>query len=117
MVSRNCYTLHSPYTYFFIEWEIILKALKTYKDQNGDLRVHTKFVVPEDPTWPRITRGLKLGAKVAAIRSVARYVKDSPERKAQLDDIGNKPSNHTFYRGLVKFPIFGHFRFRMASTR
>ena len=30
----------------------------------------------------------QLGVRVAAIRSAGRYVKDHPERKAQLDEIG-----------------------------
>jgi hypothetical protein len=31
---------------------------------------------------------LKLGVRVAAIRSAGRYVKDHPERKAALDEMG-----------------------------
>jgi hypothetical protein len=30
-----------------------------------------------------------IGAKVSGIRTVGRYIRDYPERKKQLDDIGN----------------------------
>ena len=48
----------------------------------------SKFVVPDDDTWPRLSRNVKLGVRIAAIRSAGRYVKDHPERKAELDNMG-----------------------------
>ena len=60
-----------------------------YKQIYGDLRVPAKFVIPDDDDrWSRLSRGLKLGVRVAAIRSAGRYVKERPERKAELDSIG-----------------------------
>ena len=42
----------------------------------------------DEDIWPRLSRNLKLGLRVASIRSAGRYVKDHPERKAQLDELG-----------------------------
>jgi hypothetical protein len=35
-----------------------------------------------------MARGIKLGVRVAAIRSAGRYVKENPARKAELDRMG-----------------------------
>mmetsp|Transcript_23997 Transcript_23997/g.53326 ORF Transcript_23997/g.53326 Transcript_23997/m.53326 type:complete len:752 (-) Transcript_23997:207-2462(-) len=70
------------------DWTTIAAAIRVYGQQQGDLRIPSKFVVPEDDCWPRLARGLKLGVRVAAIRSAGRYIKDHPERKAELDEIG-----------------------------
>jgi hypothetical protein len=72
----------------FDDWKVIYESLKVYKDVFGDLRVPAKFVVPDEEPWPRLTRNLKLGVKVAAIRSAARFVKDRRDRKADLDALG-----------------------------
>ena len=52
------------------------------------MRVPSKFIVPGDDSWPRLSRNVKLGVRIAAIRSAGRYVKDHPERKAELDNMG-----------------------------
>jgi hypothetical protein len=73
------------------DYRQILIGLQCYKEVYGDLRVPTSFVIPtdeEDPTWSRHCRGLKLGTKVANIRSTGRFVKDMPQRKAELDELG-----------------------------
>jgi len=70
------------------DWDMIKYALRQYKTVFGDIRVPSKFVVPDTNDWPRVTRGLKLGVRVAAIRSAGRYVKDHPERKAELEALG-----------------------------
>ena len=44
--------------------------------------------MPGDDSWPRLSRNVKLGVRIAAIRSAGRYVKDHPERKAELDNMG-----------------------------
>jgi len=72
----------------FDDWAMIITSLRVYKDLYGELRVPSKFVVPDDNAWPRLTRNLKLGVRVAAMRSAGRYVKDHPERKAELDELG-----------------------------
>jgi len=70
------------------DWTMIVGALEVYKDIYGDLRVPSKFNIPDAAPWPRLTRELKLGVRVAAIRSAGRYVKDHPNRKVLLDEMG-----------------------------
>jgi len=70
------------------DWDLIYEAMKVYKEIYGDLRIQSKFVVPNEDPWPRLTRKLKLGVRVAAMRSAGRYVKDHPERKSLLDTLG-----------------------------
>lgn len=70
------------------DWELIERSMKIYKGVHGNLRISSKFVVPDEEPWPRLTRNLKLGIRVAAIRSAGRYVKDHPERKEVLDEMG-----------------------------
>jgi hypothetical protein len=70
------------------DWSTLLECLEIYKQQFGDLRIPAKFSVPEEEPWPRMARGVKLGVRVAAIRSAGRYVKENPARKAELDRMG-----------------------------
>ena len=70
------------------DWRIIHDAMKVYKQVYGNLRVASKYEVPDDDIWPRYCRNIKLGVRVAAIRSAGRYVKDHPKRKQDLDDLG-----------------------------
>ena len=70
------------------DWRIIRDSMRVFKKVNGNLRVASKYEVPDDPRWPRYCRGTKLGVRVAAIRSAGRYVKDHPNRKQDLDDLG-----------------------------
>ena len=67
----------------------VYDALVTYKKLNGDLLVPQPFVVPnQSDEWPESTWGLRLGARVNAIRSQGTFVNTNPERRKQLDDIG-----------------------------
>ena len=54
------------------------------------LRVPSKFVVPmgEEQGWPEDLWGLQLGAKCAAIRQKELYVKNNPERRRALEELG-----------------------------
>merc|ERR1711871_1042305 len=62
-------------------FEMVYQALLTYKDLKGDLLVPQAFVVPSEEPWPEFTWGLKLGARVNAIRSQGTLVANSPERR------------------------------------
>ena len=60
--------------YLIDDWDILVMALKTYSQIYGDLRISVKFVVPDEEPWPRICRNLKLGLRIASIRSAGRYI-------------------------------------------
>ena len=67
----------------------VFNALKRYREIYGDLLVPQPFVVPnESPDWPPEVWGLRLGARVNAIRSQGTFIKTNPERKEMLEDIG-----------------------------
>ena len=64
-------------------------ALVRYKELNGDLLVPQPFIVPEgDNDWDEELWGLRLGARVNAIRSQGTFVKSNESRKQLLDDLG-----------------------------
>jgi hypothetical protein len=64
-------------------------SLETYRKVFGDLLVPQPFVVPDsDPQWPQDVWGLRLGARVNAIRSQGTFVNGNPERRQMLDDLG-----------------------------
>ena len=67
---------------------MVYQALLTYKELKGDLLVPQAFIVPSEEPWPEFTWGLKLGARVNAIRSQGTLVANSPERRDMLDQIG-----------------------------
>ncbi len=69
-------------------WNIVLSALIAYKDIHGDLMIPSRFVVPDEDSWPRLTRGIALGVRVASIRSSGAYILNHPERKQKLDELG-----------------------------
>ena len=68
----------------------VYDALARYKELHGDLRVPAAFTVPEDgkDAWPEEVRGLRLGARVNAIRGQGTFVKAHPARRAELDALG-----------------------------
>eukprot|EP00639_Heterosigma_akashiwo_P014875 CAMPEP_0206364060 /NCGR_PEP_ID=MMETSP0294-20121207/1981_1 /ASSEMBLY_ACC=CAM_ASM_000327 /TAXON_ID=39354 /ORGANISM="Heterosigma akashiwo, Strain CCMP2393" /LENGTH=415 /DNA_ID=CAMNT_0053809561 /DNA_START=431 /DNA_END=1674 /DNA_ORIENTATION=+ len=70
------------------EWDLILRALTTFHELEGNCRVPAKFVVPREEPWPEACAGLRLGTSVASIRSVGRYVKNAPDRVEALDELG-----------------------------
>ena len=59
-----------------------------YKQLHGDLQVTRTFVVPSQAPWPKEAWGLKIGSRVHTIRHQEIYVKDEPERRAELDAMG-----------------------------
>jgi Helicase associated domain len=67
----------------------VLDALTYYRNIHGDLLVPQPFVVPDNTSdWPEDTWGLRLGARVNAIRSQGTFINDNPLRRKLLDDIG-----------------------------
>jgi len=70
------------------EWNALLASFQMYKAAYGDLKVPSRFVVPSMPPWPESGWGLKLGQRVASIRSTGKYVDDDDERRKVLDDMG-----------------------------
>jgi hypothetical protein len=67
----------------------VYEALVKYKELYGDLVVPQPFTVPENSDeWPKITWGLRLGARVNAIRSQGTFVKTDPMKKKELDELG-----------------------------
>lgn len=65
----------------------ILDALRTYVAINGDANVPQKFVVPHSPPWPDNVRGMRLGHRVAQIRSKGYYLKDPMRRQERTDQL------------------------------
>ncbi|KAH9109205.1 hypothetical protein AeMF1_015695 [Aphanomyces euteiches] len=66
---------------------VILLALKTYKEIYENLSVPSKFVVPSDaPEWPPELAGMKLGAVYHHLR--ARRATMSDELKKRLEEFG-----------------------------
>jgi hypothetical protein len=69
-------------------WEEVRAALLVYKEVHGNLEVPTAFVVPSEAPWPEEAWGMQLGSRMNDIRSKEHYVKDHPERRAELDALG-----------------------------
>ncbi|KAL3923534.1 MAG: hypothetical protein SGILL_001602 [Bacillariaceae sp.] len=70
-------------------FQAVYLALKRYEEIYGDMLVPQPFVVPSESTdWPEESWGLRLGARVNAIRSQGTFVKNSEERREMLDEIG-----------------------------
>lgn len=69
-------------------FQLVYDALKRYKEIYSDLLVPQPFVVPKSKEWPEQTWGLRLGARVNAIRSQGTFVNSNPERKELLGDLG-----------------------------
>jgi acyl carrier protein phosphodiesterase len=69
-------------------WEEMHAALLAYHEVHGDLEVPQAFVVPSEAPWPEEAWGMKLGKRVNKIRNQEHFVKDHPERRAELDALG-----------------------------
>ena len=54
----------------------------------GDLEVPQAFVVPSEVPWAEEAWGMKLGSRVNHIRHREDYVKDHPQRRAELGALG-----------------------------
>jgi len=59
-----------------------------YKAAHGDLKIPSRFVVPSMSPWPEAAHGLKLGIRVAAIRSTGRFINHDESRRSLLDSLG-----------------------------
>ena len=71
-----------------VRFRNVYVALQAYKAAYGDLLVPQPFTVPKTPDWPPETWGLRLGARVNAIRSQGTFVNNNPERRVILDELG-----------------------------
>jgi hypothetical protein len=71
-----------------VRFQNIYTALTIYKKLYNDLLVPQPFVVPKDPKWPRDVWGVRLGARVNAIRSQGTFVNNSEKRRKLLTDLG-----------------------------
>ena len=63
-------------------------ALLAYNEVHDDLEVPAAFVVPSDAPWPEEAWGMTLGYRVHNIRKREDFVKDLPERRAELHALG-----------------------------
>ncbi|VEU33503.1 unnamed protein product [Pseudo-nitzschia multistriata] len=84
-------------------FQAVYLALQRYKETYGDLLVPQPFVVPSDSAeWPEESWGLRLGARVNAIRSQGTFIKNNSERQDMLDALGfvwTPPEKETKKRG------------------
>lgn len=71
-----------------VRFQKVYLALQTYVQVYGDLLVPQPFTVPKSTEWPEETWGLRLGARVNAIRSQGTFINTNPDRKQMLDDLG-----------------------------
>jgi hypothetical protein len=71
-----------------LRYQRVYEALVKYQEIYGDLLVPQPFTVPDSEDWPEEVRGLRLGARVNAIRSQGTFVKSNPARKEELDELG-----------------------------
>jgi len=70
-------------------FQAVYVALERYKETYGDLLVPQPFVVPTDSSeWPEESWGLRLGARVNAIRNQGTFIKNNSERQDKLDALG-----------------------------
>lgn len=70
-------------------FEMVCKALEVYKNIYGDLLVPQAFTVPsDDAQWDEELHGLKLGARVNAIRSQGALVAKDQKRMDKLNEMG-----------------------------
>jgi hypothetical protein len=69
-------------------WPRVRQALLVYKEVHGDLEVTRAFLVPSEAPWPEEAWGMRLGKSVNQIRASEHFVKDRPERRAELDALG-----------------------------
>ena len=86
-------------------FKTVFTALKAYKEANGDMLVPQPFVIPDgDSAYPESTWGLRLGARVNAIRSQGTFVKTDPKRRELLVSQDGEAFNLTFGRCGANHP-------------
>ena len=89
MLSKLGFQLDAKAASTDLRYQKVYDALVRYKELYGDLVVPQPFTVPENSDdWPESTWGLRLGARVNAIRSQGTFVKSDPLRKEELDELG-----------------------------
>jgi hypothetical protein len=66
----------------------VVPSLKTFKQVHGDLNVPQLFVVPSEEPWPEEAWGWSLGKVTSQIRTSGYYIRNRPERRQQLVDMG-----------------------------
>eukprot|EP00968_Pinguiococcus_pyrenoidosus_P016655 scaffold1616_cov310-Pinguiococcus_pyrenoidosus.AAC.23 len=69
-------------------FKLALEAISKYKELYGDAEVPQFFKVPRDPSWPEHLWDMQLGNRVNSIRSHGTFVRNRPDRKLLLDEIG-----------------------------
>jgi len=74
-----------------LRFDVLLEALRAFREEYGHLQVPQSFHVPACEPWPRRCWRLPLGARVAAVRNQGQYVshaKLGAERRQQLEQLG-----------------------------
>ena len=70
-------------------WSELLEALRTFVALHGDALVPAAFVVPRgEPAWPAHLWGLKLGSRASDLRAGGTLVRDRPDRRHALLQLG-----------------------------
>lgn len=89
--------------YHFVRLYKALQHFDRLERENSSLRVPSKFVVPSghENGWPPRMWGYPLGAKCMAVRQKQLYVKNHPERKQALEDIGFRPNGNAHRLGWL----------------
>jgi hypothetical protein len=71
------------------KWEgSVVPSLKAFKQVHGNLNVPCLFVVPSEEPWPEEAWGLSLGRTTSHIRTSGIYIRNRPERRQQLENMG-----------------------------
>ncbi|KAE8912057.1 hypothetical protein PF005_g27389 [Phytophthora fragariae] len=93
----------------------IFPALVAFKREFGHCNVNFNFDVPNDPSWPKLTRGMRLGATVANMRCRGNYDDMAERDKDKLKEIGfvwNPEDDRWTYRIMPALEayceIYGH---------
>lgn len=72
------------------DWDVLNKTFIIYKKLYDNLDVKSSFVVPTYHPWPRLAWGMRLGHRVAGIRTFQSYLNGHPERIDMLNALGFK---------------------------
>lgn len=70
-------------------WTRFIAALTHFKQLNGHLMVPASYLVEfGDPAWPESLFGMELGATVSNVRAKGTFLKNQPDRRQELLDLG-----------------------------